>query len=99
MKCSHDDDEDEEGSDDGGERNHLDRWTDSIPKELAKATPMILMCVISMILGFVIGVTVETSAWWNPVSAWRALRNAETNPLLLVFAPESNEHARIAAGS
>ena len=57
-----------------------------------------------MILGFVIGVTVETSgceetAWWNPVSAWRALRNAETNPLLLVFAPESSEHARIAAGS
>ena len=53
-----------------------------------------LYCAVSCAVGFLLGVCIaqsscETSAYWNPFAAWRAIKMAESNPFLLFGAPDA----------
>jgi hypothetical protein len=55
-------------------------------------------------VGFVLGVgfsqsECETTVWWNPWAAWKALRGMEQNPFVLLLAPDAADASALASGT
>jgi hypothetical protein len=78
-------------------------WMNSAPMVLlAGVAVFIVGAVLGAMWGVVWGVwaagDVADDAWWNPVSAWRALQAVEGNIVLQILAPESVVNARAAKG-
>lgn len=53
-------------------------------------------CVVTLVAVSTV-VPLESSESWNPITAWRALRNTATNPIIWVLSPESSYQAQAAA--
>lgn len=63
----------------------------------------LVVVVGSAACGAVVGIVASTGtcadhAWWNPVSAYTALRQVESNPLIWMFAPETHGATKMAIG-
>lgn len=41
----------------------------------------------------------EKTAWWNPVTAFRVMSDAQSNPLIMLASPEATEAMRTATGA
>ena len=74
-----------------GVENHT---SNNVCDTLVTKHVILLYCTVSCMLGFFLGCCAiqsecESSAYWNPLAAWRVIKMAESNPFFFFGAPDA----------